>query len=142
MAFYCYIVASRRNGTLYVGSTDDLTRRIGQHKAGDHRGFTAEYGCDQLVWFSIHDSRENAFRRERRIKEWRRDWKLRMIEGENPEWLDLYWVAAGVSPPGVVQVVVERGAEQRESDEARIVRRLARQSLNFRVDPGGPFSRE
>jgi putative endonuclease len=145
MAFYCYIVASGRNGTLYVGSTDDLTRRIGQHKAGDRRCFTADYGCDQLVWFSIHDSRDAAFQRERRIKEWRRAWKLRMIEGDNPDWRDLYWVAAGVAPPSLVQAV--GNAAKPESEEARIVRRLVRQSPNFGPDTtsrpapnGGPWA--
>jgi putative endonuclease len=90
MSFYVYIVASRRNGTLYTGMTDDLGARISQHKAKAFPGFTARYGCDQLVWYEVCDTREAAFQRERRIKEWRRSWKLRLIEESNPTWADLY----------------------------------------------------
>lgn len=90
MSFYAYIVASSRNGTLYVGMTDDLARRIWEHKTRAIPGFTAKYGCDQLVWYEAFETREAAFRRERRIKEWRRDWKLRLIEALNPAWADLY----------------------------------------------------
>src|ERR1700761_6158316 len=84
VAFYVYIVASRRNGTTYVGMTDNLSSRISQHRSKAYRGFTAEYGCDKLVWYEVHDTREGAFRRERRIKEWRRSWKLMLIEAANP----------------------------------------------------------
>ena len=90
MGFYTYIVASRRNGTIYVGSTDNLSKRIYDHKEKARRGFTARYGADKLVWFERHDTREMAFRRERRIKEWRRSWKLLLIEEANPTWRDLY----------------------------------------------------
>ncbi|MDR3512003.1 MAG: GIY-YIG nuclease family protein [Caulobacteraceae bacterium] len=90
MSFYAYIVASSRNGTLYVGMTDDLARRIWEHKTRAIPRFTAKYGCDQLVWYEAFETREAAFRRERRIKEWRRDWKLRLIEALNPAWADLY----------------------------------------------------
>jgi len=90
MAFYVYIVASRRNGTIYVGMTDDLARRIWEHKSKAYGGFTAKYGCDQLVWFEVHESRLTAFARERRIKNWRRSWKLMLIEEANPMWADLY----------------------------------------------------
>jgi len=88
--FYTYILASQRNGTLYTGSTDDLARRVFEHKERVRRGFTAKYGVHMLVWFEAFEDRENAFRRERRIKEWRRAWKLRLIEESNPEWHDLY----------------------------------------------------
>ncbi len=88
--FYTYILASGRNGTLYVGSTDDLRRRTYRHKTKQEKGFTARYGVDQLVWFQSFESRSNAFRRERRIKEWRRSWKILLIESENPTWRDLY----------------------------------------------------
>ena len=88
--FYTYILASGGNGTLYVGSTDDLRRRIHRHKTKQERGFTARYGVDKLVWFENFELRENAFRRERRIKEWRRSWKILLIEAENPTWRDLY----------------------------------------------------
>ncbi len=90
MAFYVYILASRKNGTLYVGSTENLTVRISQHKQHLRPGFTSRYGVDLLVWFEVHDTREGAFRRERCIKEWKRAWKVRLIEKGNLEWRDLY----------------------------------------------------
>ncbi|WP_419320206.1 GIY-YIG nuclease family protein [Caulobacter sp. ErkDOM-E] len=88
MAFHVYIMASRRNGTLYTGSTGNLASRVYDHQTGE-KGFTARYGCTLLVWYEIHDSRESALIRERQIKEWRRGWKLRLIEERNPEWRDL-----------------------------------------------------
>jgi putative endonuclease len=87
--FYTYILASQRNGTLYTGSTDDIARRVFEHREKVHRGFTSKYGVEKLVWFESFELRENAFRRERQIKEWRRVWKLRLIEEMNPEWRDL-----------------------------------------------------
>lgn len=89
MAFYVYILASRRNGTLYVGYTDDLVRRVIAHKAKTLGGFTTRYGVGRLVWFEEHETRESAWTRERRIKEWKRAWKIQLIEAENPEWRDL-----------------------------------------------------
>jgi len=90
VAFYVYIVASQRNGTLYIGSTDDLIARISQHKTGAFGGFTARYGVTQLVWFEIHGSRDDDFRRERQLKKWKRRWKLQLIDESNPEWTDLF----------------------------------------------------
>lgn len=90
MSFYVYIVANRRNGTIYTGMTDDLGRRVWEHKSRAIRGFTARYGCDRLVWYEVFETREAAFQRERRIKEWRRSWKLMLIEENNPIWADLY----------------------------------------------------
>ena len=90
MAFYTYIVASGRNGTLYTGSTDDLVNRVTQHKERSFAGFTAKYDVNQLVWFQIFGTREDAFRKERRIKKWNRLWKLQMIDTFNPDWRDLY----------------------------------------------------
>ena len=90
MAFFTYILSSGRNGTLYVGSTDDLIKRVGEHKAKVFRGFTSRYDVDRLVWFQVHGTREDAFLKERRIKKWKRAWKLRMIEAVNPDWRDLY----------------------------------------------------
>ena len=87
--FYVYILASRRNGTLYVGHTDNLRRRMFQHKSKHVIGFAAKYGVDQLIWFQNFEARSNAFRRERQIKEWRRVWKLSLVELNNPEWIDL-----------------------------------------------------
>ena len=90
MAFYTYIVASQRNGTLYVGSTDDLSRRIEEHREHAHDGFTAKHCCSMLVWYEVYEFRDEAFKRERRIKEWRRSWKLMLIGAANPDWRDLF----------------------------------------------------
>jgi putative endonuclease len=90
VSFYVYIVASRRNGTLYVGMTDNLAHRIWEHKSKARPGFTAKYGCDQLVWFEVFETRAGAFQRERQVKEWQRRWKLRLIEDLNPTWAALY----------------------------------------------------
>lgn len=89
MAFFVYIMASQRNGTLYTGMTDDLAKRAFQHANHDLAGFTAKHGVDQLVWFELHDSRDTAFIRERQIKKWERRWKLELIETNNPGWRDL-----------------------------------------------------
>ena len=89
MAFYVYMLASRRNGTLYIGMTDDLLKRTWQHRHGVVAGFTRDYGVKTLVWFEQHESRESALIRERRMKRWNRAWKLKLIESGNPNWLDL-----------------------------------------------------
>ena len=90
MTFYTYIVASQRNGTLYVGHTDDIEGRISQHQQKLTGGFTAKYGVHILVWCEAHPDRESAFVRERRIKKWNRAWKIAMIERTNPAWRDLF----------------------------------------------------
>jgi putative endonuclease len=90
MAFYVYILASQRNGTLYIGSTDSLVRRVTQHREGLTPGFTTRYGVKTLVWYAAFDSRDDAFRRERQMKVWRRAWKIELIEKTNPGWRDLY----------------------------------------------------
>ena len=79
-----YILASRRNGTLYVGVTADLGQRVWQHKSDLTEGFTKRYGVHTLVWYEVHESMESAIRREKAIKEWKRAWKLELIEKENP----------------------------------------------------------
>jgi putative endonuclease len=89
MSFFVYIPASNRNGTLYIGMTDNLARRVWEHQAGVVAGFTKKYGVKTLVWYEIHESREAAFRRERQLKKWNRLWKLEMIEKVNPTWRDL-----------------------------------------------------
>jgi putative endonuclease len=89
MAFYVYILASQRNGTLYVGMTDNLSRRIWEHKTELIPGFTKKYGIKTLVWYEVHETRESAFGRERQIKKWNRDWKLKLIEQLNADWNDL-----------------------------------------------------
>lgn len=88
--FFVYILASKRNGTLYTGSTDDLGRRVWEHKEKIRKGFTAKYDVGRLVWYETHDTREAALLREKQIKKWNRSWKLRMIEVINPDWDDLY----------------------------------------------------
>jgi putative endonuclease len=92
MAFYIYVLASQRNGTLYIGSTDGLCRRVAEHKAHSLGGFTAKYEVVNLVYQEAHESREDAFIRERRMKKWRRAWKLELIERFNPDWRDLFAV--------------------------------------------------
>ena len=85
-----YLLASQRNGTLYAGVTSDLIKRIWQHKNDLVEGFTKRYGVHRLVWFEAHESLESAIAREKAIKEWKRQWKLKLIEATNPEWRDLY----------------------------------------------------
>lgn len=89
MYFYTYILAGRRNGTLYTGSTDDLLKRVVEHREKLRGGFTARYDVSRLVWYEHHGTRDEAFRRERQIKEWRREWNLDLIERMNPAWDDL-----------------------------------------------------
>jgi len=89
MTFYTYILASQRNGTLYTGYTDDLFRRVVEHRAGGLSRFTEKYEVHRLVWFERHETREGAWTRERQIKKWLRLWKLRLIERFNPAWDDL-----------------------------------------------------
>ena len=89
MSFFVYILASRRNGTLYIGMTDNLARRVWEHRIGAVPGFTRKYGVKLLVWYELHESRESAFQRERQLKKWNRAWKLNLIERSNPNWHDL-----------------------------------------------------
>jgi putative endonuclease len=88
--FCVYVLASRRRGTLYIGVTSDLPGRIWQHKNKVVPGFTARYGCDKLVYFEIFETAQPAIQREKRLKEWRRAWKIELVESANPEWADLY----------------------------------------------------
>ena len=88
--FYVYLLASKPYGTLYAGVTSDLVKRVFEHKSKSVPGFTARYGVDKLVWFELHDSIEGAIRREKQIKEWKRDWKFNLIERANPHRIDLY----------------------------------------------------
>jgi putative endonuclease len=89
-AFYVYFLASRKYGTLYLGVTNDLVRRVYEHKTKAVPGFSKRYNVDRLVWFEIYDDPENAIAREKQLKKWRRDWKIRLIEESNPNWVDLY----------------------------------------------------
>ena len=88
--YYVYILASDRNGTLYVGVTSDLSRRVWEHKEELTPGFTSKYGVVRLVWYEVYPDISDAITREKRLKRWRRAWKLRLIEESNPQWLDLY----------------------------------------------------
>ncbi len=88
--FWVYIMASKRNGTLYVGVTSDLAKRIWEHKNGLVEGFTHRYQVDRLVYCEPFDDAENAITRERQLKKWRRAWKIELIENSNPAWRDLY----------------------------------------------------
>jgi len=85
-----YMLASCKNGTLYVGVTSDLLKRIWQHKNNAVEGFTKRYGVHILAWYELHASMESAIAREKAIKGWKRKWKLELIEQKNPEWKDLY----------------------------------------------------
>ena len=85
-----YILASRRHGTLYVGVTSDLVKRVWEHKNNVVKGFTQKYGVHDLVYFEMHASIAQAIQREKRIKKWNRAWKIRLIEHMNPEWIDLF----------------------------------------------------
>ncbi len=87
--FYVYMLASKPYGTLYIGTTSDLARRIAEHKNKVVPGFTKRYGVRQLVWFEAHQSRDAALQREKQIKEWKRNWKINLIERENRHWRDL-----------------------------------------------------
>jgi putative endonuclease len=90
MLFFVYLLASCKNGTLYVGVTSDLIKRVHQHKEGLADGFTKQYGVKTLVWFESTDSVEAAIHKEKQMKNWKRDWKIKLIEERNPEWKDLY----------------------------------------------------
>jgi putative endonuclease len=89
--YWVYILASRRNGTLYIGVTNDLSRRVFEHKSKLVSGFTKRYGVDTLVWYEVHGDIDEAIAREKSLKRWRRDWKLKLIENMNPGWKDLYF---------------------------------------------------
>ena len=88
--YYVYLLASRKRGTLYIGVTNDLIRRVYEHKEGAVEGFTQTYGVKTLVWFDSTGSVEGAIQTEKRLKNWKREWKIALIEKGNPEWRDLY----------------------------------------------------
>ncbi len=84
-----YILTNKRNGTLYIGVTSNLPKRIWEHKNKVAKGFTQKYGVSTLVWYEVHETMESAIQREKAIKFWKRNWKLKIIEEMNPDWLDL-----------------------------------------------------
>ncbi|MBS9478568.1 GIY-YIG nuclease family protein [Ancylobacter radicis] len=94
-AHWVYILASQRNGTLYIGVTRDLPKRMHEHRTGLHGGFTAQYGVKRLVFAEPHDTAVGAIQREKNLKHWPRQWKIALIEKDNPEWRDLYGELAG-----------------------------------------------
>jgi len=87
---WVYILASAPNGTIYIGVTSDLVRRIWEHRSGMMPGFASQYGVKSLVYFETHDDINAAIRREKQLKKWQRDWKIELIERDNPHWSDLY----------------------------------------------------
>ncbi|MEO0505058.1 MAG: GIY-YIG nuclease family protein [Bacteroidota bacterium] len=88
-SYFVYILTNKKNGTLYVGVTNNLKRRIHEHKHHTYKGFSAQYGLDMLVYFEIHNQVKDAILREKRIKKWKRTWKLELIASTNPDWIDL-----------------------------------------------------
>jgi putative endonuclease len=88
--YYIYILASKKNGTLYIGLTNDLVKRVCEHKERVVKGFTEKYHVNQLVYYEIHSSSYEAVSRERQMKKWNREWKIKLVEKTNPDWNDLY----------------------------------------------------
>ena len=88
--FYVYILASKKNGTLYVGVTSDIRKRIYEHREGLYDGFTKQHSIKRLVWYEVHDTVATAIQREKNLKDWKREWKIELIEDKNPDWNDLY----------------------------------------------------
>jgi len=93
--FIVYILASRKNGTLYIGVSGQPEQRIWQHREGWFEGFTKRYGVKRLVWYEFHEDASAAIQREKQLKEWQRAWKIRLIEETNPDWTDLWWRLTG-----------------------------------------------
>ncbi len=97
--YWVYILASKPNGTLYIGVTNGLIRRVDEHRAGTASAFTRRYNVQRLVYYEPFADARQAIQREKILKEWPRDWKLNLIERKNPEWRDLYPELPGVAPP-------------------------------------------
>jgi putative endonuclease len=98
LAYCVYLLASQKHGTLYLGVTQDLIRRVYEHKNKLTDGFTAKYGVDRLVWFEVYDDPATAITREKALKKWRHNWKIRLIEEDNPDWADLYSSLSAATP--------------------------------------------
>lgn len=98
MSGYVYILASRKHGTLYIGVTSNISKRVYEHRTGAVSGFTRRYGIKHLVWFQAFDDIEAAIVREKQMKQWRRDWKIELIERKNPQWNDLAVTMLGFDP--------------------------------------------
>jgi putative endonuclease len=102
-----YIIASKPNGVLYVGVTGDIHGRMAEHDQALIEGFTKRYGVRQLVYYECHETFEEAIRRETRLKKWKRAWKVRLIEGMNPAWSNLFDSSTGEIDPGPADVARE-----------------------------------
>ncbi|RYE87581.1 MAG: GIY-YIG nuclease family protein [Hyphomicrobiales bacterium] len=98
--YFVYILASGFNGTLYVGVTNNLVRRVYEHRSHEVKGFTKDYDVTMLVWYEVHEHIDFAIAREKQIKRWKRDWKLALFEDINPRWEDLYPALSAQSPFG------------------------------------------
>jgi putative endonuclease len=94
-----YILASARNGTLYIGVTSDLLKRVWQHKNSVSKGFSSRYGVQHLVWYELHETMESAILKEKQLKKWNRVWKVDLVERFNPSWRDLFLELTGFPPP-------------------------------------------
>ena len=90
MSYYVYILASRKDGAIYVGVSNDVVRRIYEHRIKAVSSFTSRYNITRLVWFEIYDDPVSAISREKELKKWKRNWKVKLIEVQNPQWEDLY----------------------------------------------------
>ena len=88
--YFVYLITNKPYGTLYVGVTRDLIKRVHEHRSGFVEGFSKQHGLGYLVWYEAHEDVKEAIEREKKIKKWRRDWKINLIQAENPEWKDLY----------------------------------------------------
>ena len=123
--YFVYILASKEQGTLYTGLTNDILRRVQEHRDGLVPGFTRTYGVKKLVWFETHDSIHDAIVSEKRIKRWRRDWKRSLIQGSNPHWVDLYPqllrnLTRAVIDPALLTPTCHPGREAERSDPGPI----------------------
>ncbi|MDX2095520.1 MAG: GIY-YIG nuclease family protein [Alphaproteobacteria bacterium] len=96
--YYVYIMTNKRNGTLYTGMTNDLVRRVYEHRSGIVEGFTKKYGLKMLVWYEQHSDVNEAIKREKNIQAWKREWKMNLIQSVNLEWVDLYNEITGCQP--------------------------------------------
>jgi putative endonuclease len=109
--FFVYIMTNKRNGTLYVGMTNDLRRRCEEHRSGCVEGFTRRFSVHYLAWYEIHPTFESAVHREKRLKKWDRQWKLEMIEETNPNWRDLAFALSGAQIEACPFIPDDRGRQ-------------------------------
>jgi putative endonuclease len=116
--YYVYILASKRNGTLYTGVTDNLIRRVIEHKEKIMKGFTSKYNVDKLVYFEIHQYIYDAISREKNIKKWKREYKLNLIEENNKEWKDLFYdLASEEEICNIKELIYLREKEKKENNK-------------------------